>query len=213
MGTPSSHMTAIPSTRWALSLAIWIAVAGAVVAGFALGGSVPTPAVDLSTPQFHVYDASGSSAQVAKHTESTTNDGHQPDGRPQASAAAKPVLISASGYAAETETTTVGRWMSAEEHQAMESTGMVQPGKYSPMTDVANPADVSAYAKQAASGSRYVQFDVPTESLVQGGKEGWAHIPVPDSSYSRLNVSKGLPPYEYPPATNIQWLASKILAR
>ena len=92
----------------------------------------------------------------------------------------------------------------------MESTGMVQPGRYAPQVSVAHPANVDAYMRQAAPGSHYVEFDVPEASLVSGGKEGWAIIPGPDSIFSRLAVNRGLPPYNYPPALNIEWVASKI---
>jgi hypothetical protein len=93
--------------------------------------------------------------------------------------------------------TRVGRWMSPEEYQAMEDAGMVQPGRVSPQVSVAHPADIEAYMQQAAPGSRYVEFDVPENSLVPGGKEGWATIPGPDSIFSRLALQRGLPPYSY----------------
>jgi hypothetical protein len=119
--------------------------------------------------------------------------------------------VNASGGAGpESSPTRVGRWMSPEEHAAMESTGMVQPGRYAPQVSVAHPANVEAYMRQAAPGSHYVEFDVPETSLVSGGKEGWAIIPGPDSVFSRLAVNRGLPPYNYPPALNIEWVASKI---
>ncbi len=108
------------------------------------------------------------------------------------------------------DVTRVGRWMSPKEHVAMVDDGFVQPGKYSPHTDVAHPANVDAFMRQAAPGSRYVEFDVPASSLARGGKEGWAHIPGPDSIFSRLRVRQGLPPYAYPAAENIQWVASRI---
>lgn len=92
----------------------------------------------------------------------------------------------------------------------MLDSGMVQAGRHSPQVSVAHPADVEAYMRQAAPGSRYVEFDVPTGSLVTGGKEGWATIPGPDSIFSRLAAQRGLPPYSYPPASNIEWIASRI---
>jgi hypothetical protein len=100
--------------------------------------------------------------------------------------------------------------MSPEEHAAMEDTGMVQPGRVSPQVSVAHPADVEAYMQQAAPGSRYVEFDVPENSLVPGGKEGWATIPGPESIFSRPAIQRGLPPFSYPPALNIEWLASRL---
>ena len=105
--------------------------------------------------------------------------------------------------------TRVGRWMSGEEYQGMLDTGMVQPGRTG-VINVASPADPLAYMKQAVPGSLYVEFDVPESSLVQGGTKGWATIPGPDSLFSRLNIQRGLLPYEFPPALNIQWIASKL---
>lgn len=91
----------------------------------------------------------------------------------------------------------------------MLDTGMVQQGRTG-VINVARPADPLSFMRQAAPGSRYVEFDVPEASLVQGGKEGWATIPGPDSIFSRLNTQRGLPPYEFPPALNIGWIASKL---
>jgi RHS repeat-associated protein len=105
--------------------------------------------------------------------------------------------------------TRVGRWMSPQEHQGMLDTGMVQEGRTG-VINVAHPADPLSFMRQAASGSRYVEFDVPQTSLVQGGKAGWATIPGPDSIFSRLNIQRGLPPYQFPPALNIEWVASKL---
>jgi hypothetical protein len=105
--------------------------------------------------------------------------------------------------------TRVGRWMSAQEHEAMLNSGLVQPGRTG-VINVARPADVESYMRQAAPGTRYVEFDVPESSLVPGGREGWATIPGPDSIYSRLNARRGLPPYEFPLALNIEWIASKL---
>ncbi|WP_329562234.1 TreTu family toxin [Kitasatospora sp. NBC_01266] len=103
-------------------------------------------------------------------------------------------------------TTTVGRWMSPEEHQAMIDTGKVQAGSGGTSTYVANPADPEAYFRQAAPGSRYVQFDVPTASLKPGGEPGWAQIPGPNHPiYGPLNARRGLPPPEMPSFENLFW--------
>lgn len=84
---------------------------------------------------------------------------------------------------------------------------MVQPGRYSPHTDVSRPANPETFRPTNPLSTRYVEFDVPSNSLVQGGKGDWAHIPGPDSIFSRL---PGRPPYSYPPASNIEWVASWI---
>lgn len=120
------------------------------------------------------------------------------------------ICLPFSGASAAGRTTTVGRWMSAEEHSAMLATSRVQPGRVSPQVSVAHPAEVQSYMQQAPAGSRYVEFDVPSGSLVPGGKEGWATIPGPDSIFSRLAVQRGLRPYDYPVVRNIRWVASRI---
>jgi RHS repeat-associated protein len=104
--------------------------------------------------------------------------------------------------------TRVGRWMSPEEHEAMTNTGMVQEGGGG-TTYVAHPADPAAYGQQAAAGSRYVEFDVPQDSLAPAGKEGWAQIPGPNSLYGRLAAMRGEPIPQFPPALNIEWLLTK----
>ena len=104
--------------------------------------------------------------------------------------------------------THVGRWMSSVEHEAMIETGMVQEGGGG-TTYVAYPADPAAYGHQATRGTRYVEFDVPPDSLVSAGKAGWAQIPGPDSLYGRLAAMRGLPIPQFPPAINLEWLLTK----
>jgi RHS repeat-associated protein len=104
--------------------------------------------------------------------------------------------------------TRVGRWMSRVEHVAMLETGMVQEGAGG-TTYVADPADPAAYGKQAAMRSRYLEFDVPRDCLIPGGKTGWAQIPGPDSLYGRLAAMRGQPVPQFPPAANIEWLLTK----
>ncbi|WP_328296185.1 IPT/TIG domain-containing protein [Kineococcus sp. NBC_00420] len=103
----------------------------------------------------------------------------------------------------------VGRWMSEVEHEAMLRTGMVQEGAGG-TTFVASPADVMSYLKQAAAGTRYVEFDVPVQSLRAAGKEGWAQIAGPNSLAGRLASKRGEPLPSFPLAKNIEWVASKI---
>ncbi|MGT2675700.1 TreTu family toxin [Streptococcus rupicaprae] len=66
------------------------------------------------------------------------------------------------------ETTRVGRWMSLEEYKKMVETGKVQMSDQF-KTHVSNPADINSF-KAAPSGSVYVEFDVPSHSLSQGGR-------------------------------------------
>ena len=104
--------------------------------------------------------------------------------------------------------TRVGRWMSSSEHEAMVETGMVQEGGGG-TTYVAHPADSTTYGRQAARGTRYVEFDVPHDSVVPAGKTGWAQVPGPDSLYGRLAAMRGLPIPQFPRAVNIEWLLTK----
>ncbi|MEY9889191.1 RHS repeat-associated protein [Catenulispora sp. MAP5-51] len=109
----------------------------------------------------------------------------------------------------EAELTRVGRWMGKDEYDKMVSTGMVQEGAGG-TTYVASPADPAAYGRQAAPGTGYAEFDVPSSSLHPAGDPGWAQIPGPDSLRSRLAVRRGQPPLEFPPATNIgDWMGPK----
>jgi RHS repeat-associated protein len=101
--------------------------------------------------------------------------------------------------------TRVGRWMSEAEHEAMSASRTVQEGAGG-VTSVAHPADVEAFMSQAKSGTRYVEFDVPSSALSQGGKAGWASIRGPNSWFAKYG--KALP--EMPPAVNIEWIASRL---
>ena len=103
----------------------------------------------------------------------------------------------------------VGRWMSRDEYRKMVDTGMVQPGQ-SGAISVASPTNPRAYLRQAVPGSLYVEFDVPEGSLIPGGAKGWATIPGPDTVFTRYNIQRGLAPYDFPSAQNIQWVASKL---
>ncbi|WP_429064971.1 RHS repeat-associated core domain-containing protein [Chitinophaga sp. W2I13] len=67
--------------------------------------------------------------------------------------------------------TRVGRWMQPKEYAAMKSTGRIQEGAGG-MTFTATSGPAS-FRKQAASGSVYVEFDVPSNSLLQGGQSDW----------------------------------------
>lgn len=90
----------------------------------------------------------------------------------------------------------------------MVETGMAQEGSGG-TTYVANPADPAAFGRQAVNGSRYVEFDVPQDSPVKAGKEGWSQIPGPNSMYARLAMRRGEPVPQFPPALNIEWLLTK----
>lgn len=88
----------------------------------------------------------------------------------------------------------------------MIDTGKVQAGSDGLSTYVANPATPDAYFRQAAPGTRYVEFDVPTSTLKPGGEPGWAQIPGPDHPiYGPLYARRGLPPPEMPEFENLFW--------
>ena len=106
------------------------------------------------------------------------------------------------------ETTTVGRWMSKSEHQKMLDSGKVIESRTG-TTHVANPADASAFIKQAKPGSRYVEFDVPASSLKQTN-QGWAKVIGPNSLEGRQAAIKGLSVPQMPNATNITHRANKL---
>jgi len=67
----------------------------------------------------------------------------------------------------------------------MTDTGMVQEGAGG-VTNVASPPDPEAYMRQAASGTRYAEFDVPEDSPSPGGKAGRATIRGPNSFWLGL---------------------------
>ena len=90
----------------------------------------------------------------------------------------------------------------------MVETGYVQKPYNAEQSYVANPAHINAYYKQTAKGNVYVELDVPSSSLKQT-KDAWAAIPGPNSMYSKLNIQKGLKPYDFPMAKNISLVGEK----
>lgn len=95
----------------------------------------------------------------------------------------------------------VGRWMSQAEYKKMLETGKVQMSAGN-MTHVTNPPDPSAF-KAAKAGSVFVEFNVPTNSVVSGGKAGWGIIPGKGSLYDRYSLKSGGIGYSMPSVTNI----------
>jgi hypothetical protein len=63
---------------------------------------------------------------------------------------------------------------------------------------------------QAAPGTRYLEFDVPQSSLSHAGKEGRAQISGPNSMRAHLALRRGDHSRQFPPASNTQWIASRI---
>jgi len=75
--------------------------------------------------------------------------------------------------------TTVGRWMSQAEYQVLQNTGrMVEGAGGQTFVTTGGAASFSA----AAKGSIYVEFQVATNSLIQGGKSGWFKVIGPNAN-------------------------------
>jgi hypothetical protein len=99
--------------------------------------------------------------------------------------------------------------MSQAEYDKMVETGHVQMSGDNKV-HVANPADIDAFGKQAPNGSIYVEFDVSSSTMSQGGTDGWGIINGPGSLLDRLYAKKGLPRItEMPKANNIEIKGSK----
>ncbi|KFB99281.1 hemolysin [Trabulsiella guamensis ATCC 49490] len=83
----------------------------------------------------------------------------------------------------EVSVTRVGRWMSPDELSQMQNGGkVVQGGGGQTFISTRGASD---FKSTAPAGSVYVEFDVPTNSLLQGGKDGWYKLIGPDASKSQ----------------------------
>jgi len=91
------------------------------------------------------------------------------------------LLYTAGAIVTDTEMTTVGRWMSKKEYEIMVKTGKVVEGGGG-QTFVATGGSESF--KGAAKGSVYAEFDIPTSSLLQGGKADWFKVIGPKANKS-----------------------------
>lgn len=105
--------------------------------------------------------------------------------------------------------TRVGRWMSLQEGLEMIRTGKVQES-FSGTTHVALPAEACAFVKQAAPDSLYIEFNVPSSSLVDTGN-GWAKIIGPNSLQGRLAARKKQAVPQMPRASDIVCIVVKPL--
>ncbi|HWT40255.1 MAG TPA: RHS repeat-associated core domain-containing protein, partial [Dongiaceae bacterium] len=77
------------------------------------------------------------------------------------------------GSAAKTSMTTVGRWMSKAEYEMMAKTGQMVEGAGG-QTFVGKGG--SSAFNAATKGSVYAEFQVPTSSLLQGGRANWFKV-------------------------------------
>jgi hypothetical protein len=105
------------------------------------------------------------------------------------------------------DTTTVGRWMSTDELEAMQNSGTVQaPSNGAGATHVTAPPNPKAFTPQPGSDSVFVEFDVPNSQLnIHDPSQGWGRVFGPGSLEARFATSQGLPaPTSMPPALNIK---------
>jgi RHS repeat-associated protein len=76
------------------------------------------------------------------------------------------LLLEAAPATVEQDFTKVGRWMSKKEHDAMLKTGRVQEGGGG--VTYGSTEGAGYFRKEAPKGSVYVEYEVPTNSLVPG---------------------------------------------
>jgi RHS repeat-associated protein len=84
--------------------------------------------------------------------------------------------------------TRVGRWMSKKEFEVMKSTNQVQEGAGG--QTFVSVLGYQDYMPQAKPGTVYVEFDVPTNSLVPGGEDGWYKLLAPSAKPSQQYMLK-----------------------
>ena len=101
------------------------------------------------------------------------------------------------------ELTRVGRWMSKNAFEMMLSNDKVIEGSGG-RTSVTVPPSPTSYIG-APPGSVYVEFNLPSNVLLQGGNPDWFFIPGPNLNTLRC----GPKPLEMPPATCIVCVMEK----
>jgi hypothetical protein len=77
----------------------------------------------------------------------------------------------------------VGRWMSPEEFHAMRTSGRVQEGAGG--QTFAATSGPNSFIKQAKPGSVYVEFQVQSRHLLQGGRADWVKFIGPNAPRSQ----------------------------
>ncbi|MEH3112296.1 TreTu family toxin [Pedobacter terrae] len=83
------------------------------------------------------------------------------------------------------EMTTVVRWMSKAEYETMSASGqMVEGAGGQTFVATGGPSAFNA----AAKGSFYAEFQVPTNSLLQGVKSGWFKAMRPNAGKAMQNA-------------------------
>ncbi|WJM85362.1 hypothetical protein QUF31_20135 [Dickeya chrysanthemi] len=94
-----------------------------------------------------------------------------------------PLKVGETRIVNEVSVTRVGRWMSPDELAQMQNSGKVIQGGGGQTFISTNGA--SDFKGTAPTGSVYAEFDVSTNSLLQGGKDGWFKLIGPDASKSQ----------------------------
>lgn len=103
--------------------------------------------------------------------------------------------------------TRVGRWMTLTELQDMQRSGrVVQGGGGQTFISINGASDYKGAAK---SGSLYVEFDVSSNSLLQGGKDGWFKMLGPDAANSQKYILNKQGGSQLPEAKNISVVDKK----
>jgi hypothetical protein len=87
------------------------------------------------------------------------------------------------GASAAPQYTRVGRWMSVDEYKMMLSTGRVQEGAGG--VTFAATSGPDSFGAQAAAGTIYIEYDVPTNSLLTGGRSDWVKNVGPSANRSQ----------------------------
>ncbi|WP_296246852.1 hypothetical protein [Pseudomonas sp. UBA4194] len=83
--------------------------------------------------------------------------------------------------------TRVGRWISSDELAQMQNPDKVVQGGGGQTFISTN--GISDFKGAAPKGSVYVQFDVPANILLQGGKDGWFKMIGPDPGKSQQETA------------------------
>jgi hypothetical protein len=101
----------------------------------------------------------------------------------------------------------VGRWMSRVEYENMLATNRVQEGGGG--LTFASIEGPGSFMKQAPKGSVYVEYDVPANSLLPGGKVGWVKNIGPNAPKSQTLMLNKKGGEMLPEAVNIKLVMEK----
>lgn len=213
---PSTDAARVPTLRralaWVIGLLALIALVGSMSTTVVVSYDEQGVALTTTTTLDGGYDYAANLTVQAELTPGLSVPVERPvvdsSGNFFASSAEPLAPGSAAGSGGD-ELTTVGRWMSPDEYDAMLNTRQVQVGGGG-TTSVAHPANPEAFMPQAAPGSYYVEFDVPSGSVFPGGRADWGQIPSPNHILARLAEKRGTPLSWPVAACNIVHLATRL---